>query len=417
MPAVREATSDLLQGERIGFLGSLADMSRREASKFIRQHGGALADPLDVSMTLLIVGEKDLAASDPAAIRAQLDEPLREAVASGRLRVIHETELWQRLGLVEQEQAVQRLYTPAMLAELLSVPVAAIRRWHRRGLIVAQREVRRLAYFDFQEMAVARLLAQLVAAGCSLRVIDRKLDELARLLPDVERPLAELPFVVEGRQLLLRQGDDLAEPSGQLRLDFDATDDRISQESRSEKFSASALSIAGLLPYEAVDLTQPGEIPAAALPSTPDEMVNVAAELADDGQLSVAVEMYRAALGAGGPSAEINFWLAELLYRTGDLTAARERYFSAIEMDEDYVEARANLGCVLAETGEHELAVAAFEGALSYHGDYPDVHYHLARTLDELSRTDEAVLHWRVFLANAPDSPWADAARDRLWGK
>ena len=83
----------------------------------------------------------------------------------------------------------------------------------------------------------------------------------------------------------------------------------------------------------------------------------------------------------------------------------------AVELDEDYVEARANLGCVLAETGQRELAVAAFEGALRYHPDYADVHYHLARTLDELHRRDEAESHWRAFLAQAPDSPWAEEAR------
>ena len=141
---------------------------------------------------------------------------------------------------------------------------------------------------------------------------------------------------------------------------------------------------------------------------------DLAAELEDDGELQLAAEHYRSVLAAAGPNAEVNFRLAELLYRMGDVEAARERYYTTIELDEDFVEARANLGCVLSETGQHELAVAAFEGALSYHGDYPDVHYHLARTLDELSRTDEAVLHWRAFLANAPDSPWADAARDRL---
>ena len=72
------------------------------------------------------------------------------------------------------------------------------------------------------------------------------------------------------------------------------------------------------------------------------------------------------------------------------------------------------LGCVLAETGERELAVAAFEGALRYHDEYPDVHYHLARTLDELGRAGEADLHWAAFLELAPDSPWAEEARERL---
>ena len=124
--------------------------------------------------------------------------------------------------------------------------------------------------------------------------------------------------------------------------------------------------------------------------------------------------MYRAALIAGGPSAELCFHLAELLYLTGDVPAARERYAMAVELDEDYVEARANLGCVLAQSGETDLALAAFQGALRSHPDYPDVHYHLARTLDEAQRAAEADLHWQQFLRLAPDSPWADEARQRL---
>jgi tetratricopeptide (TPR) repeat protein len=69
---------------------------------------------------------------------------------------------------------------------------------------------------------------------------------------------------------------------------------------------------------------------------------------------------------------------------------------------------------VLAETGQRELAVAAFEGALRYHPDYADVHYHLARTLDEMNQRDRAEEHWRAFVAQAPDTPWAEEARCRL---
>ena len=45
-----------------------------------------------------------------------LDEAKRRA-AENQLEIITETQLWQRLGLVENEQNVRRLYTPAMLAE------------------------------------------------------------------------------------------------------------------------------------------------------------------------------------------------------------------------------------------------------------------------------------------------------------
>jgi tetratricopeptide (TPR) repeat protein len=256
--------------------------------------------------------------------------------------------------------------------------------------------VRRLAYFDFQEVATARRLTELLAAGVTPAAIEKKLAALARYLPGVKRPLAQLSIIVEGKQLLLRQGDGLVEPGGQLRFDFSAT-------SSSGAAAPSVTFESDILTFTRLDA-----------PATPSEMVQMAGQLEDDGQLAAAAEMYRSAMAAGGPTAETCFLLAELLYQMHDLPAARERYYSAVELDEDYVEARANLGCVLAELGELELAVCAFEGALSYHDDYADVHYQLGRTLDVLGRAEEAEPHWEAFVRLSPASPWADEARRRL---
>ncbi len=380
-----------LAGKRVAFAGKLG-VTRREAQQLIRQYGGIPLDEVRADVDLIVLGADELPLVEPDEL---LDAATRRAAAEGRLEITSETVLWQRLGLVETEQHVRRLYTPAMLAELLGVSVATIRRWHRRGLIVPVREVRRLPYFDFQEVATARRLAQLLAAGASPAAIERKLDALARFVPGVERPLAQLSVIVEGRQLLLRQGEGLIEPGGQLRFDFVALE-------REPEASGEARVPTVSLEEHRVE---------AAGPASSDEMLAWATELEDAGQLCEAAEVYRVMLAAWGPRPEVCFRLAELLYRLGDLPAARERYSMAIEMDEDYVEARANLGCVLAELGQSEWAVAAFEGALRFHNDYPDVHYHLARTLDDLGRVAEARQHWDRFLDLAPDSPWAEEAR------
>ncbi len=394
------AVQSPLAARRVAFVGKLGGMPRREAQQLVRAQGGIVAERVDAGVDLIVVGESELLS--PGGVADELVDRLqRERVEGGELEIITETELWQRLGLVEGQQSVRRLYTPAMLADLLGLPVAVIRRWHRRGLIVPVREVRRLAYFDFQEVATARQLAELLSTGISPAALERKLADLARLVPGVKRPLAQLSVIVEGKQFLLRQGDGLIDSKGQLRFDFGALADAAGQ--------ASPLAS----PDNAEILSLVERRPAADLPS-PDEMIALAGEFEDLGQLESAADMYRAAMAAGGPTTDCCFRLAELLYQLGDLAAARERYYMAIELDENFVEARANLGCVLAETGEHELAVAAFEGALRYHGDYPDVHYHLARTLDELMRSDEALQHWAAFVELAPDSPWADEARERL---
>ena len=394
-------SSEILHGKRVAFVGKLAAMSKRDAGRLVRGYGATVAENVDQSVDLVAVGEDGLPIGDISDVDDLLGESTRRAAEQGSLEVLTETELWHRLGLVELEEDIHRLHTPAMLAELLKVPVAVIRRWHRRGLIVPVREVRRLAYFDFQEVATAKRLAELLAAGMSPRAIERKLESLSRLLPGVKRPLAQLSVIIEGKEILLRQGDGLIEPGGQLRFDFEASEKGDGPGQSAPRASAEILSLA--------QQARSGE----AIIS-PDEMCRLAAELEEDGHVEAAAEMYRAVSAATGGHPEICFQIAELLYRLGNLDGARERYYMTIELDEDYVEARANLGCVLEETGQRELAVAAFEGALAYHPDYADVHYHLARTLEELDRAGEARPHWQAFLDLAPDSPWADRARSRL---
>ncbi len=225
--AIEPRQDDILHGARVALVGKLAGMSRRDAQQLIRSHGGVAAESPAHDVQIVVIGEEEL----PVAAESheiEFDDATRQAVEEGRIEVITETQLWQRLGLVEAEQHVHRLYTPAMLAELLQVPVAIVRRWHRRGLIVPSREVRRLPYFDFQEVATARRLAELLAAGMSPQAIERKLAELARYVPGIERPLAQLSVIVEGKHLLLRQGDGLVAPGGQFWFDFVPADEPVS---------------------------------------------------------------------------------------------------------------------------------------------------------------------------------------------
>ncbi|HTN75813.1 MAG TPA: tetratricopeptide repeat protein [Pirellulaceae bacterium] len=378
-----------LVGRRVAFVGRLGGVTRRQAVQLVRELGGLPVDGASEQSDLIVIG-----AEEPSGTHDQLlDEPTRAAVASGAIQLLSETELWQRLGLVDSEQEVRRLYTPAMLAELVGVEVSLIRRWHRSGLIEAVREVQRLPYFEFSDVAVARRLKELTSAGVSTAAIKRMVAELQRRAPHVARPLAELPTVIDGKQLLLWEEDQLIEPSGQRRLDFNASEQGTAAP---EKSGRRVLALA------------------VSQAATVDELLAYAAQLDEDEQLGAATEMYRAALAAGGPRADIAFLLAELLYRQGELGAARERYYMAIELDENFVEARANLGCLLAEQGQRDLALAALEGALAHHPEYSDAHYQLARLLDDAGRGDEALTHWRRFVELSPDSPWSDEAHERL---
>ena len=389
-----------LNGQRIALVGRLTGMSRGEARKIIQSKGGQLVDGQQDAPNLLVIGDDQPDLKSTLASEQTAAAVWEEGLSSGKIELLKESELWERCGLVDREQGIQRHYTPAMLAELVDVPILAVRRWHRDGHLRACRQVQRLPYFDFPEVAIARHLAALYHAGNSLRTINRKLTELAKLLPDVERPLADPALVVEGQRLLLRRGAELAEPGGQLLIDFDKPDEYVEE-------PQPLLRIQRVV--DETETVEQGE----TLTSL-EEMLQSIQEWEDQGELDRAVEAYRSLLFAGHQTPEIHFALADLLYRMGDHSAARERYYVAIELDEEYVEARASLGCVLVENNELELAQAAFEGALAFHPNYADVHYHLASLLDKLGDREKAETHWHRFLEFAPESPWADMARDRL---
>lgn len=394
---------DALTNRRIVFLGKLGSMSRKDARELVRKHGGTVVDKVDASVNMIVIGADQLSLDPPLDQFSELlDDSVLEAASNEQVEILSETQLWQQLGMVDPELEVGRLYTPAMLAQLLDLPISTIRRWHRRGLISPMRQVHKLPYFDFQEVASARRLAKLIASGAAPQQIESRLSRLASLYPDLQRPLSQLSVIVEGRHVLLRQGQGLLEPGGQMRIDFDS----LSQQSHD-----AADDSPDVLSIDAQQNTEPKSVDQLA---TPADFIQLAIEQEDAGETQLAIETYRSQALAFGSTPDVCFRIAELLYQTGDLAGARERYFVAIELDDAFVEARANLGCVLVESGQLELAISAFEGALLHHSDYPDVHFYLARVLDQVERPNDAVIHWQHFLDLAPKSPWAEEARSRL---
>ena len=229
----------------------------------------------------------------------------------------------------------------------------------------------------------------------SPQAIEKKLAELSRWLPDVERPLAQLSTIVEGKNLLLRQGEGLLEAGGQFRFDFDAA--------------------------RGSSRTQPAQIQQGRRSSDRHRA---------DGRTAGPVARRGGRAGRGRRTASRRRHVPRLAgcrgtagggllpvggaaVPDGRSAGGAERYYMAIELDEDYVEARANLGCVLAESGQPDLAVAAFEGALAYHREYR------TRIIIWLARWTNWAARPRLTSIGRPlgtggDSPWAALARQRL---
>ncbi|MCM2370447.1 MerR family transcriptional regulator [Aporhodopirellula aestuarii] len=401
---------DGVRGRRITIVGRLGGMNRREASNLLRSYGAVVVESESAAVDWIVIGAEE----SPLAEAELIEEATRRRGQVGQLQILHETDLWHRLGLVDGEHSIRKLHTPAMLAHLLGVSVHVIRRWHRRGLIKPVRTLHRLPYFDFQEVATARRLAAWVASGASPEAIERRLLQLIEIVPDLRRPLDQLSILVEGKHVLLRQGEGLIEPGGQLRFDFDLLGQADASDDAADAESEPTVSIRFPDPRESNALVFPPADSDYDDGESEDDLLLSAYEAEDEGDLAFAVDCYHALLAREGVRADWHFQIGELLYRMGEVIAARERYYAAIEIDPDFVEARSSLAGVLAETGQLELAVAAYRGTLALHDDYPDVQYNLAKLLDQLDRPIEAEQHWRRFLQLAPGSPWADEARGRL---
>lgn len=307
--------------------------------------------------------------------------------------------------------AVCGRYTIAMMAELIGVPIAAVRHWRRRLLLDPVRRSGSLEWFDYGELVIGRRLAKLLAAGLTLQEMDRQLSRLPGEMRCVARGDEPL-FIEDGRVFLRRQGRYVG-AGGQLAFAF-AADDPIDEQLQ--------VSPGELLHDDAVICSLPiaSDVPAEPREAwddtceTIDDLLCLSADLERCGHLVEAADAIRAVLQATPPTAQLVFLLAELLYQTGDLTAARERYYMAVELDHDHLEARTSLGCVLEELGEHDLARAALEGVVRQEPDHAEAHWHLAGVLESLGERADAARHLLVFMALAPQSPWCDVARNRL---
>ncbi|MFO0262806.1 MAG: BRCT domain-containing protein, partial [Planctomycetota bacterium] len=128
-PVAAAATGEAgpLEGRRVAFAGKLGAMNRREAKQVVRAAGGLISDQVEAEVDLIVIGADQKPSDNYSEL---LSDVVLEAAGQGTLEIISETEFWQRLGHVEAETDARRLYTPAMLSELLSVPLSTIRRWH-----------------------------------------------------------------------------------------------------------------------------------------------------------------------------------------------------------------------------------------------------------------------------------------------
>jgi tetratricopeptide (TPR) repeat protein len=373
--------ADFLKGKQVAFTGRLASMTRKEAAKLVRDFGGRLVPQVNGTTSFLIVGHEGW----PLRKDGRLSRKLQKAhLLQGRghaVSVLSEEDLLARLGLEARRADVRRLHSAVDLSELLGVPGNRLRAWMNAGLIHPVESRHGIAYFDFRQVAGARTLCDLIKAGVSSERIRRSLDHLQRWTGIIDEPMSQLAILEKDGALLVRVGDALADPTGQLLLDF------------GEELAEQSV-----------------EFPAEGLSA--DQWFDLGCRHEDAGRLREAEGAYRQALLAGGPDAVCCFNLANVLYALDRKPEAAERLHQAVELEPQDAAAWYNLGKVLRSIKRFQEAKAAFEGAVQL--GYPDAHYDLADLLDELGEHEEARRHWQAYLQQDQHSRWARYARSRL---
>ena len=437
----RVAVSSLpLTGETVAFTGTLESMTHRDAIRLVEQHGGRATHTVSGATTMLVIGEEGWPLEPDGGTSQKLQQTAQLVTEGSDVRILAESDWLQLLGLDEHREEIRRSHTPAMLSRLLDVPVRMIRRWARLGLIRPVRRVCRLPYFDYREVASARRLAMLLDQGVAAEVLERSLTELSRTMAGTDRSLAQLNLLVQDDKVLMRDDRGVLNPrTGQRLLDFDAPDG-FSVFSASEDMLISSDPADHDADHETVSIPF-----ASARPDLQDrrmtdwnaeEWFHEGCRLTEEAELESAINSFRNAMsllsseiaaarltsGDSGDDqlslfpdpAEVNFHMADALYRTGRVEAAIERYYCAIESAPDFIEAWTQLGCLQSELDQPEVAEQSLVTAISIHPENPDALLHYAQLLDQTEREDEAVDFWKQYLRHDSRGPWSDHARDRI---
>ena len=394
--------SPALQGERVVFTGTLASMTHHKAWEFVEQHGGQAAQHVSRQTTLLVVGEEGWpleADGSPSVNLSQAQELIQEGTP---IRIIKESDWLALIELRDPGVNMDQLNTPAMLTQMLNIPVGTIRRWERQGLIKPVRKIFRLPYFSFQEVASVRRLSQLLESGVHPRELEESLQHLGKVFNEIDAPLSQLTLLSQDAQLLLKDERGLIDPKqGQRVFDFGTEETEVPELAGEEEFEGT------------IEFTEHLKTPEVKDRSA-EEWFQEGCQYLDAGEAKPAIEAFRLSLLGQPDVPETHLHLAEALYLKGNTEGALERYYVAVEWDHDYIEAWTQLGCLHNELGDPEAALQAFEIALQVHPDYPDAHLHTAEVLHQLNRVEEAVPHWKIYLEFDEMGPWADMARQRL---
>jgi tetratricopeptide (TPR) repeat protein len=335
-------------------------MKRADAFALVRKHGGKPREGVTKQTDVLIVGELGWPLLDDGRPSNSLAQ-----AKSYRVPIASERQFLEWLGQsIPQEQA--KTYTADQLAALSKLPRSAVDQLEMFGLIEA-----RGGLYGFRDLAAARQVAGLLAAGTALSVITRSLREIRKWLPDARLSNLRL-FPESADRILVEQVKGRTDKTGQFVLDVDKPADDA------------------------------------------DAVFHDAQAAEEEGDVATAERLYRRAMkmDAADPAAPFN--LGNVLRAGGRNIEAETAYRAAVKADPGFAQAWYNLADVLDDQRRTKEAIDCLHRALEAEPGYADAMFNMALFLQRLERHAEAAEWWRHYLKVDGNSPWAARAKRAL---
>jgi tetratricopeptide (TPR) repeat protein len=270
-------------------------------------------------------------------------------------------------------------YGTKEVAELLGLNEARLRYWAQTGFVGPSVRRKGRFFYTFQDLVGVKVAQSLVDRGVSLQRVRKNLDALRVLLPQVDRPLAQLRICSDGDELVVVDDEVAFEPaSGQVVMSF---------------------ALRSLAPAQVIPFPSPNPAPAAPQAPTTAYSAFLAAVRADEaGDDTTAEHLYRRALALDPSFAAAWTNVGNILERRGERGQARTAYEKALALDPDQPEARFNLANLHADLDEVDLALAEYRRVAGAMPDFPDVHFNMAVLLARIGAAKQARTHLNRYL-------------------
>ena len=335
-------------------------MKRSEAFALVRQHGGQPRDSVSRKTGVLVVG----ALGWPLLEGGRPANSLTQAKAYG-IPIASERQFLEWLGRSTPE-AQDKTYTADQLAGLSKLPREVVDQLAMFGLIED-----RGGRYGFSDLAAARQVAGLLAAGTALSAITRSLYEIRKWLPDARLSNLKL-FPESSDRILVEQIQGRTDKTGQFVLDVEP-------------------------------------------PATDADAVFAAAQAAEEGNDAASAErLYRRAMKLDPADAAAPFNLGNVLRAAGRSLEAETAYRAAVKADRDFALAWYNLAEVLDEQRRTQEAIDCLKRALDADPAFADAMFNIGLFFQRLDQPAEAAAWWRRYLTVDTSSPWAALAKRAL---